>query len=274
MYLELPDGFSSPPTFSLGGVGLKRSAPVMTSSVAEDEGTSISVPNSPKLNSPLHRKLSHSCADLLDEAPLSPGSSPLSPSHAPQPAITITTPNRGRGAVVVNPYHGLEESEDESGSESELESGRVLASSVNPMLDVLGSRESEVEGEGVEGEKRGDETSAGGMAATKLKFSRFKDKFRNPFSRSRSPQPEGEGEQNSPSPLPEDEGAAGLSTSGTTDEQGLQSKMAAAVRQRFKVNSTNMWNRMRRSSPSAPSEEDLTHSQEKKVSKTRIIYIS
>ena len=177
-------------------------------------------------------------------------------------------------------YEGLEEDteeEDDFGSESELEIlNRPLPGSVNPMVDLggAGSAGSEEDEEGEGGKKSDDDGSTGGGG--RGKFGRFRDKFRNPFSRSRSPQPEGadgDSTQKSPSPQPEDEGTTAAAP---TEEQGLQSRVSAAVRQRFKVNSPNIWRKMRKSSPAppTPSEEELAHIQARKNTKSRMIYIS
>ncbi len=241
----------------------------------------------------MHQKLSHSCDDLLNDSdlPTSPLSSPHDEGPDPQPSITITTPGKIRGlAAPGDLYRGLEEESDEDDSESELEfeilsPGTRLPGSVNPMVDILegvgsaGLRESEED----EGAKKSDDDSSAsggvGGGGGRGKFSRFRDKFRNPFSRSRSPQPEGEGEesspQKSPSPQPEDERAASLTASTTiTEEHGASQSKLAAVRQRFKSNPPNLWHKMRRASPVAPSEEELALHQARKTSKSRIIYIS
>ena len=286
-----------PPTFSVGGASLKknksdsvlstsraRQAVAMTTapagSLTEEDGACHSVPNSPKLKSPLHQKLSHSCDDLLNEPDtiLAPEVPLSSQDEDPQPSITITTPGRTRGFVAPDEfYQDLEDSaeeEGESGSESEFELVERNRPAMNPMVDMLEgvvSRESEEE----EGTKKSDDDSSAsvGMSSSTSqgKFSRLKDRLRNPFSRSRSPQTEGEGDspRKSPSPVPEERGGALQ----PAEEHGLQSKVAA-VRQRFKVNSPNLWRKMRRTSPTPPSEEDLTLKQARKNSKSRIIYIS
>ena len=296
--------FPSPPvSFSVGGsLEKNQSDPlVITSHVnqtalfaeEEEDVTSLSVPSSPTLKSPMHQKLSHSCDDLLGGTTPLPQRPPPPPPPGPSfdderdgeahPSITITTPGRSRGGLsLVSPEHlygRLEEDseeDDDFGSESELEMldslSRPLPGSVNPMVDILGgmgSAGSEEEEEGEGGKKSDDDSSTGG-GGSKGKFGRFRDKFRNPFSRSRSPQPEGEDRdspQKSPSPLPEDEGTTAAAS---TEEHGLQSRVTAAVRQRFKVNSRR---KMRRNSPapSAPSEEELA---QKKSAKSRMIYIS
>lgn len=253
----------------------------------------MSAPSSPQLKSPLHQKRRHSCDDLL-----SPNRPSPDPSHlqGPQPAITITTPNRRNNTLPVPTLYQQELDEsDESSSESELDLSdsdmphppTANLGAVNSLADMLkgggtssefgGDEEDEVEPR--EGDRQGTPSGGGNVG----KFSRFKGKFLQTVKsstssllsrpRSRSPQPINEAprednshlKRRSPSPTP----LEGEVTKGPSSNLQLSS-----VRQRFKVNSPSLWRKMRKNSPAPPSEEELSRAQAQRNCRSRIIYIT
>lgn len=246
-----------------------------TRSLKEGEELSLSAPNSPKLTSSFHQKLSHSYDDLLasDESTRSPRA---------QPAITVTSPNRSDVSVAEGRTGGVffltpecHESNDESDdSECEpelvnLNGGSVVrheltdlsSGVVNPLLQA------DDDPEGRQSRKSSsDSEMTGGKKLSRLKgrIMRTVKLFNKPVS----PQPSGEesGEtdaKQTPSPPPP------LLPPAESDDG---SRMAT-VMQRFKVNSPGLWRKMRRGASITPSEGEHSRAEARKNCKSRMIFI-
>ena len=267
IYLVLPESANSFPitsSTSVDGLKSKLSISEGRGSEEEEEGEelSLSAPSSPKLKSPMYQKRRHSCDDLLSDN--TPRPSP-DPSHLQetQPSITVTTPNKRSDENFVVPPLYL----DDSSSESDLDisdSDNQLPTNLRTVNSLTTPTTSEFDG--------GDEEDDG-QRANVGKFSKFKGKLLQTVKstssmlsrpRSRSPQPSNEAvRERSPSPTPV-EGEAG---------KGLHQKVAVS-KLRFKMNSPSLWRKMKKSSPVAPSEEELVRAQAQRNCKSRIIYIS
>lgn len=257
----------------------------------ENEESSLSVPNSPKVKGRFYQKLSHSCDDLLSEEECSVvGCS----RRDPRPSITVTSPKRGHMLdIAVSPS---EESMIESGSESELDlygqspTNLVAGSKVRRNSADLEARERSSLGSMKSDEERSGYESGGSSGGGK--FSRFKGKLlqtvknskkstflHKRFSRSSQDidilsKETSSPPKRSPSPVVESE----------TSEVDVAGK-----KNRFRVNSPGLWRKMRKASsttkeqpkeePKEEPKEDLEPDQtddgaiKSSGSNSRIIYI-
>ena len=286
----------------------------------EEEEPSLSAPSSPKLKSPLHQKLSHSCDDLLSSSQPVPASAMATtalPSSSqqpktranPQPSTSLATPTSPGRAVPTLYRQDLDESEEDdsdSSSESDLEElyicddnsrpSHTNLGTLNSLVDLLeeggggggggGRRGASPEGRWSRGDGEVREAEAKVLGG---KFSKFKGKLLQMKSstssflsrpRSRSPQPSASSEGttaaggggatkrvSSPATLVEGEGSEG--------SLGLhQNQRVSLVKHKFRMSSPGLWRKMRRSSPSAPSEEELSLAQARRNCRSRIIYIT
>lgn len=230
------------------------------------EEPSLSAPSSPTLKSPFHRKLSHSCDDLLSASDLSPH------PHLARPFIKVTAAGQREGMASPRLAESNEESDD---SECELKMinidsvGRPANLPATPLVDILEVGKP-AENEGEAGSRKGDDESS-----EMSKFSRLKGRIMKTvkssgfLSKPISPQISGEESSGD---------AAGVSKRTPSPPLlGEEGTRMAAIKQRFKMSSPGLFRKMRRGASVTPSqsaeEGELRKEEARKNCKSCIIFL-
>lgn len=260
------------------------------SQARDDEEASLSAPSSPTIKRSLHRRQR---SQSLDDITLEDTSKLLSPERGPAVILSQDENN-----AVMNPlFKGI--GSDESGSESEFDMfetveenersrmpSKLKDTSVIPLLHVV---EDPKVSDDEEDESRGVGEGWGAGKLSKLKGRLLmKVKSSMPRPHSRSPVPASDSINTStghtspkPNTLPvaSSNGYKGDATVNSSSGGGGGAQWVDAVKQRFRVSSPGLWNKMiRRTSPSAATpgsgEEDTVKLEEaRKRSKSRLVFI-